>query len=116
MFPFTVITIAGLATQVSTIINFFSSRARARKDRWRTLYEQKREIEYEKMHPSDELIAEMEFLNRLVKQETILSNLYDLTVSLASFLSFWFIGAMIFHFLEGWTYGTSLYFCYVFFL
>lgn len=42
----------------------------------------------------------MEFLERLVKNENAISNLYDLGLSLLSFFTFWFLGAMAFYFIE----------------
>ena len=68
------------------------------------------------MHPSDELIAEMDFLRQLVMQENAASRLYDLILSLLAFSAFWCVGAVVFSKTEGWTYGDSLYFSYVFFL
>lgn len=102
MFFFGVLTIAGLGALVTTIISYFSQRAEKRRARWRALYEQRQEQEYRKLHPTDELIAEMQFLERLVKQENAISRLYDLALSLLLFLLFWFLGAIVFHFLEVW--------------
>ena len=38
----------------------------------------------------------------------------ELLYSACTLVSFWLLGAVIFHFMEGWSYGDSLYFNYVF--
>lgn len=100
MFPFSLATIAALATQVSGIIAFFSDRAKKRKQRWRSLYEHTEHEAYSKMHPTTELLGEMRLLDRISKQEDAISRAYDLSISVAVFALFWCLGALAFHFLE----------------
>ncbi|PWN23534.1 hypothetical protein BCV69DRAFT_279462 [Microstroma glucosiphilum] len=38
-----------------------------------------------------------------------------LTVSLLLFIAFWLLGALVFHFTEGWSFFTAFYFCFVLF-
>lgn len=40
----------------------------------------------------------------------------NIFLALFFFLIFWFIGAIVFAFSEGWAYGEAMYFCYVFFM
>jgi len=116
VFPFAVITIAGLGAQVSALLDFFSARAEARKKRWKAQYEQHQEKIKDDQLPADELIAEMQYLDKTIREEDRLSRLYDLTASLVVFIIFWVVGAAIFSHLEDWSMGSALYFCYVFFL
>lgn len=55
-----------------------------------------------------------EFRQDLIKREQA-EFWSKLTVSLVLFLSFWLLGAMVFHFTEGWTYFEAFYFCFVLF-
>jgi hypothetical protein len=50
----------------------------------------------------------MTFLQRTRWREDMISNAYDLLYSLLGMVTFWFIGAALFHFMEGWDYGLSL--------
>lgn len=100
MFPFSLITIAGLATQVSSIIDFFDERTKKRKKRWRALYEKREGDEYRKAHPTGELLDEMRYLQRISDEEDRISRAYDLTLSLCAFILFWILGALVFHRLE----------------
>lgn len=105
---------AALASQVSAIVGFFSARAVRRKVRWRAAYEKRSFTECDNLDPSDELVAEMEFLRQLAMQENAASRLYDLILSLVAFTTFWLLGAIVFSKAEGWTYGNSVYFVYTF--
>lgn len=49
---------------------------------------------------TEELIAEMAFLEKIGRQEENMSNFYDLIISLSAFFTFWILGAMVFHFTE----------------
>ena len=66
------------------------------------------------MDPSEELVAEMEFMRELAMQENAASRLYDLILSLVAFTTFWLLGAVVFSTAEGWSYGDSVYFVYTF--
>jgi potassium channel subfamily K len=101
---------------VSALLDFFSARAEARKKRWKAQYEQHQEKIKDDQLPADELIAEMQYLDKTIREEDRLSLLYDLTASLVVFIIFWVVGAAIFSHLEDWSMGSALYFCYVFFL
>jgi potassium channel subfamily K len=103
-FPLALIGIALIASQVSDILGFFGESARHRKAELRKEFEKSHQQVSESLDPAAELIAEMKHLQ----------NLYDASLSLAAFALFWFIGALVFAEAEGWTYGNSLYFWYVF--
>ncbi|KAG8712754.1 hypothetical protein FRC11_014283, partial [Ceratobasidium sp. 423] len=62
------------------------------------------------------LQREIAFLADLHKRQGWREQGVDLTQSMTGFLVFWFVGAAIFGAVESWSYGDSLYFCYVFFL
>ena len=109
-FPFALVGIALVASQVSDILGYFGESARARKEELRKLFERTQQPVSETLEPADELIAEMEHLQRMHTQENAASRLYDVTLSLVAFSIFWFIGALVFQQAEGWSYGTSLYF------
>lgn len=42
--------------------------------------------------------------------------LRNIFLALLFFSIFWFVGALVFKFSEGWPYGEAMYFCYVFFM
>ncbi|KAK9897619.1 voltage-gated potassium channel [Cystobasidium minutum MCA 4210] len=114
LFPFAIITVAFLASQVSMIVQFFSQQTEARRTKWRQIYELKREQEATGIFNADEeLVEEINFLKRLADQEDRLSRVYDLTLSLLGFVSFWMIGAAAYEAIEGWSFGNSVYYCYV---
>lgn len=106
--------LAVLASQVSMIVQFFSQQTEARRTKWRQIYELKREQEATGIFNADEeLVEEINFLKRLADQEDRLSRVYDLTLSLLGFVSFWMIGAAAYEAIEGWSFGNSVYYCYV---
>lgn len=109
-FPLALIGIALVASQVSDILSFFGESARNRKAELRRLFERHQQSVLESLEPAEELIKEMEYLQRMHAQENAASRLYDVALSLVAFSLFWFIGALVFARAEGWTYGTSLYF------
>lgn len=103
-----------LASQVSMIVQYFGQHAKERRQQWRQLYEDQRQQDYsEDSELHKELIDEIEFLRRLVKQEESLSRLTDLALSLGGFIAFWVLGAIVYHAIEGWSWGNAMYFCYV---
>jgi potassium channel subfamily K len=116
LFPFLIGSIALLGQQINMIIGYFSAKSEARKDAWRREYEQARQRAHEKAHPQVDLQREMEFLRKTRQREDLISNAWDLFYSLLGMCAFWAIGAVLFHFMEGWTYGISLYFSYIVFL
>jgi potassium channel subfamily K len=113
-FPLALIGIALIASQVSDILGFFGESARHRKAELRKEFEKSHQQVSESLDPAAELIAEMKHLQNLYVLENAASRLYDASLSLAAFALFWFIGALVFAEAEGWTYGNSLYFWYVF--
>lgn len=116
LFPFAVLCIAVLASLVSSIIEYFESRNVHRRAVWKAEYELKcRKIAIDR-NPSMGLAEEMTLLEGIQKAEERWSLIYHLTYSIAGMGTFWILGAVIFHFLEEFTMGDSLYFCYVFFL
>ncbi|KIJ32390.1 hypothetical protein M422DRAFT_265718 [Sphaerobolus stellatus SS14] len=66
--------------------------------------------------PVPDLHQEIEFLHRLAEEQESKARMWDMISSSAGLLVFWFVGAAIFSQLEGWGYGTGMYFTYVAFL
>lgn len=96
------------------IVQFFGQQTEARRNKWRQIYELKREQEATGLVEVDEeLVEEISFLKRISEQEDRLSRTYDLFLSLFGFVTFWMLGAVVYHAIEGWTFGNSVYYCYV---
>lgn len=92
---------AALASQVLSIISYFSGQSARRAARWRALCEKEEaEARAPASSPKEELVEEMRYLDLLRRNENKASTLFDLGLSLLSFLSFWLLGAMVFHFTE----------------
>jgi potassium channel subfamily K, other eukaryote len=116
LFPFAILTIAGLANQVAIIVNFLSSRGQERQLAWQALYEERMEEEAamndddvdSALRRTTDLEKEMRFLHQLAREQEILSMMYGLAWSLTGFIVFWIVGAAIFYALEGWSYGSSI--------
>ncbi|KAL7409388.1 hypothetical protein BDY24DRAFT_219418 [Mrakia frigida] len=119
LFPFSILSIALLANQISMIVAWFTHQSELRKTKWRAqrllLAREGRERSLE---GSDQwgLEEEMKYLQRLQEKEQRISQTYNLVFSLVSFLIFWTMGALVFWASDDLPYGESLYFCYVFFL
>lgn len=60
------------------------------------------------------LQAEIQRLKRQGQAEEDMTELAELFFSACALVTFWLLGALIYHFMEGWSYGNSLYFNYVF--
>ncbi|EIN11143.1 voltage-gated potassium channel [Punctularia strigosozonata HHB-11173 SS5] len=116
LFPFTLLGIALLGSIIEMLVRFFSSRSAERKAKSRALYEKRRQEEEDKKQTPTDFAREIEFLQRLNERQDVVDQASEFALSLGGFLVFWFIGAVIFWAIEGWTYGISMYFCYVFFL
>ncbi|KII87652.1 hypothetical protein PLICRDRAFT_643132 [Plicaturopsis crispa FD-325 SS-3] len=112
LFPFAIITIAALANQISIIVGFIAARASQRKESWHALYDSL-QTSKQRLRKTTDLEKEMRFLQTLARREGIISKMYDLSWSLAGFVVFWACGAAIFCAVEGWAYGTSVYFTYI---
>jgi potassium channel subfamily K len=117
VFIFALLTFAALGNQISIIAAFFRSRHDGRKARWQAAYEERAYTirEAEQKETGDnlrelELANEMSFLGELAKKQDMIATVHDMAISLAGFITFWVVGAAIFHALESWTYGTSVYF------
>lgn len=96
------------------IVQFFGQQTEARRDKWRQIYELKRQQEATGLvEVNDELVEEISFLKRISEQEDRLSRTYDLFLSLFGFVTFWMLGAVVYHAIEGWSFGNSVYYCYV---
>ncbi|PWN22633.1 hypothetical protein BCV69DRAFT_280225 [Microstroma glucosiphilum] len=65
---------------------------------------------------SDILKQEIARLHRQASHNAAMSQLFDLLWSAGVLVLFWVVGAIIFHFMEGWSMGDAFYFNYVFFL
>lgn len=97
------------------IIQFFGEHTANRRRRWRKIYKDNRRQESVSSQTDieHELVEEMGFLKRLAEQEDRMSRTSDLSLSFAGFVTFWLVGAAAYHAIEGWTFGDSVYFCYV---
>lgn len=65
---------------------------------------------------SDILKQEIARLHRRASHNAAMSQLFDLLWSAGVLILFWVVGAIIFHYMEGWSMGDAFYFNYVFFL
>lgn len=59
---------------------------------------------------------EIHRLHRLAEEAEAASQLLDLFWSGLALALFWVVGSIMFHYMEGWGFGDSFYFSYVFFL
>ena len=111
-FPFAVLSIALLAVMIGQIIEFMTDRARARKAQYKDRFEE----EFEKKRAENDevsrrsLVMEVAELNMMERQENRYNQLFDLSLSATSLVIFWLIGATIFSQIEGYAFGTGLYF------
>ncbi|WOO81374.1 Outward-rectifier potassium channel TOK1 [Vanrija pseudolonga] len=109
IFPFAVLTISLLANEVSIIIDFIQNRAQDKRDTWRKNYAVAMHKEALARQPYATLIDEMSLIHQINLHQETMVQLYDLFWSGFALAAFWLIGAVIFHFLEGWGYGNTLY-------
>ncbi|KAL1411067.1 Potassium channel [Vanrija albida] len=109
IFPFAVLTISLLANEVSTIIDFIQNRAQDKRDGWRKNYAVAMHKEALARQPYATLIDEMSLIHQINLHQETMVQLYDLFWSGFTLAAFWLIGAVIFHFLEDWGYGNTLY-------
>lgn len=121
LFPFVVTGIALLANQISIIIDTTATRSEARKLKWRQRYaariaqhEERKGEMIKDQSDIDVLHAEIKKLKDQAQSEEDITELAELFYSACALVSFWLIGAVIYHYTEGWSYGNSLYFNYVF--
>ncbi|KZO98463.1 voltage-gated potassium channel [Calocera viscosa TUFC12733] len=115
MFPLALLGIAELSALIGLLINFFSSVNKDKLHRSRLKFERQRRLAEEEQHDPRSLQAEIEFLEQLHRKRSWQDHAMELGWSLSMFLTFWLAGAVIFSRIEGWDYGTGLYFVYVFF-
>ncbi|PWN86532.1 voltage-gated potassium channel [Acaromyces ingoldii] len=115
LFPFAIAGIALLSNQVSLIVKASSARRKRRRQRFARLLDTRRHANLEQSHP-ETLEGEARRLHRLVQDEENASELADLLWSAVALVVFWLLGALIYRYMESWTYGNALYFNYVFFL
>lgn len=97
------------------IVQFFGELASARRQSWRQMYERKRQQDVTSISADidSELVDEISFLKHLADQEERMSRAYDLALSLLGFVTFWMVGATAYHLIEGWSFGNSVYYCYI---
>ena len=134
LFPFAVTTIALLGVILNNLVNFVAERAEERKQRWRERFEEK----YSQFGVEDEaanrsLAMELLRIKKMEAAEGRFVKVFDLISAVVSMVTFWIIGeswwlvscgpvlthhtgAVIFSAIEGWAFGTSMYYCYVTFL
>lgn len=63
--------------------------------------------------PPEEAFHQMRVIRRKAKSR---QSTFSLLMVLAVFFGFWLVGACIFHFIEGWSYFNSVYFCFLCFI
>ena len=138
-FPFTIVGIALLALIVTSIVRLLSDRSRRRRLEHRRRLEEK-ESEQKRIHRGYGLrlrprgakersarklsnlrrsLTLQEELQKLREEEwkrERRANLKSMAIGFTVFLIFWCLGALIFFCVEPWSYGNSLYFCYMFLL
>ncbi|KAG8985727.1 hypothetical protein FRB94_005465 [Tulasnella sp. JGI-2019a] len=114
--PICIMGIALLGSLLEMIIGFFADRAADRKARTRAEFERRRQVEEDKHQRPADLAREIHFLHTMNEEQDKRDQISEFIFSCGGFLTFWIIGALIFSRLEAWSYGTGLYFCYVFFL
>lgn len=104
-----------LAYLVSKIIQYFSRRAQARRQKWKKRYERGfRDLKLEE-NPHASLELEVELLEQLYHREELVAEVWDLAWSLIFLTVFWLAGGAVFSNIQpGWTYGDALYFQVVF--
>ncbi|KAM0746778.1 voltage-gated potassium channel [Meredithblackwellia eburnea MCA 4105] len=138
LFPFSLLSIALLAILVGIFVDFLGKAAEVRRKDWRRRYERdvwekrfvggggggrgrgmkggKRVNEAGVVERPKFLKEEIEMLHLLEDKEDFLERVYQMCMSAFMLAVFWVVGAAVFHVLEDMTFGTALYFCYVFFL
>lgn len=130
LFPFAIVGFALLSNQLSLIVSVVGQRTKARRRQWYLnsvmAYQQyseqhdllKPKLSVDKKSPSDAnaLKAEIARLHRMAEARQSVEDILDLTYSGLALVVFWVIGAVIFHYMEGWGFGDSFYFNYVFFI
>ncbi|WVF71970.1 hypothetical protein IAT40_006780 [Kwoniella sp. CBS 6097] len=109
IFPFSVLTISQLGNEIAQIINFMSSKAEKRREKWRKRYEKAMHREANKLRPEANLTEEMALIHQINSREELMSQMYDLMWSALSLIVFWLIGATVFSQIEGWPYGDAVY-------
>ena len=72
--------------------------------------------DHDQQTDSEALHTEVERVRKEAQREADANQLAELVYSACALVLFWLFGALIYHYMEGWTYGDSLYFNYVFFL
>ena len=142
-FPFTVGGIVILALIVSSIVKLLDDRAKRRTAHWRKRYKAQKKLMKQEHEANrrrrpirdgisamtrdrdprrEELISELTLTDELAKLREIdfkrerNDNLRSMLSGLFIFVAFWTLGGMIFQFVEDWSYGDALYFCYITFL
>ncbi|CCG82310.1 putative Ion channel [Taphrina deformans PYCC 5710] len=115
LFPLVLLGIAQLAVVVSEIIDFFSQKSLDLTLATKHHIERER-LRKELSQETIDLNEELKLLEKSQKEQDNRTELIGLGYSLLSFFCLWFIGALVFSKIEGWTYGNGLYFSYVFFL
>ena len=105
-----------LTSDPRQIIDFFQESIDRRKAAWRASYEAARQSQQQNHNPESDLQVEIDHISNIYKRENVRLNAQDLLLTVPLFLTFFLVGALIFHYMEGWTYGSGMYFTYVVFL
>lgn len=137
LFPFALVAIALLGNVVSSIVGYFGRKSELRRFKNRAqkaaLAKQSRSLHdeakewglLEEINVSPDLSSRrpcclliegawLQFLESMHRTERRVAELYDLALSLLSFLAFWTLGAVVFKYSEeDWSYGMAFYFVYV---
>ncbi|KAL8291716.1 hypothetical protein RQP46_001974 [Phenoliferia psychrophenolica] len=111
LFPFAVLSIALLAAQIGVLVDFASTGAQNRRDRWRARYEDAFLSPTERREGRHLALAEeMAALQKIQSKEEHWERMFTLVSSTLSLVVFWLIGGAAFMAIEGMAFGTSMYF------
>lgn len=99
-FPFALVGIVQLASIIELIIRFFRDRLASHNTERIHAYQKKRHEEESKLEKEPNLESELAFLKELFEETSQGKAYQDLATSIAGFISFWLIGAVIFSQIE----------------
>jgi hypothetical protein len=96
LFPFTILLIAQLANIIGMTARFFGERTRNMQEDWQRNIERRHHERRDAHNPTPDLTEELAFLEKIYRQVEMKEQLREISVSIAVFLTFWLIGAIIF--------------------
>lgn len=117
LFPFALAGFALLSNQVALIASVSSQRTARYRQELHAIESSSATLQhsYNKEDDTPLLEAEACRLRHLDSKQRGLQGMVDLAISISVLCVFWIVSAAIYSSTEGWSYGTALYFSYVFF-